>query len=572
MNQPMRCRFCYKSNAIALCSLSEALNDGKSIAQTIEDCYRLSISKDDLSSLCCEDCRQDLIAAMKLLTRIYESDIRLKSVEPILKGEMHKSFDDRNHLISSIFIAESEIKLEPEETLAELNDTKDSLPPEPIVKRGRGRPKKVKVEENPPAEPIIPDESTKESSNSVKKQKRRMSTYSIRSDDEVSDFSAESEDSDFEPEGENVDNDSDEPKGNKRTIFGVKPDSKPRRCCSCKDFPLDSMEKVKDHSKKHHVRHVNAQEEIDKPFECSVCFARFETKKQFRQHERKMYIEVLHSCKHCDEQFANPYVLQRHLKNDHQRRLKIHQMEDMCMQSNICCGCRKQFESQEQLKEHSLQVHLPQREPPQSETAVECDTCYKSYKSVRYLKEHRFRFWKEKKFVCSQCGRGFRERAQLEDHEDSHRNVRKYECPVCHAKFSMKASWQVHVRYHDAEESFHCEYCGKGFRKKGLFKVHMRVHSEDRPHKCPMCPLSFTQKNRFDAHVLEHTGMKAFKCQQCPASYIHQRALRRHVREKHEGVFSFKCTICPKGFVELKPLLVHLKTHEKSDEATFSKA
>ncbi|KAL1380291.1 hypothetical protein pipiens_014315, partial [Culex pipiens pipiens] len=77
MNQPIRCRFCCKSNAIALCSLSEALNDGKSIAQTIEDCFRLSISDDELSSLCCVDCRQDLIVAMTLLARIYESDIRL---------------------------------------------------------------------------------------------------------------------------------------------------------------------------------------------------------------------------------------------------------------------------------------------------------------------------------------------------------------------------------------------------------------------------------------------------------------------------------------------------------------
>lgn len=50
------------------------------------------ISDDELSSLCCVDCRQDLIAAMKLLTRIYESDIRLKSVEPLLKGEMQWVF------------------------------------------------------------------------------------------------------------------------------------------------------------------------------------------------------------------------------------------------------------------------------------------------------------------------------------------------------------------------------------------------------------------------------------------------------------------------------------------------
>ncbi|KAL1383948.1 hypothetical protein pipiens_013110 [Culex pipiens pipiens] len=554
MNQ--QCRFCCNSEAIEMYSLSDALNDGKSIAQTIEDCFRVSISDDELSSLCCVHCSQDLIVAMKLLTRIYESGVRFISLE-LLTKENSKCIEDKERL-PPIVIAEENIKLESEEPTTELKCITEFSPAKTIVKRGRGRPKQVKVEENSPAESQSPDEASNTLPNPAKKQKQ----------DENADFSAESEDDDFEPDGGHEDSSSEEPPGTSRSFYGVKSNSKPRRCCSCKDFTLDSMEKVKDHSKKYHFRPVDSKEEISKAFECLVCFARFETKKQFRQHERKMYVKELHSCKHCDEQFANPYVLQTHLKNDHQRRLKVHQMEDKCMQSNICCGCRKQFESQEQLKEHSLQVHLPQREPPQIETAVECDTCYKSFKSARYLKDHKLRFWKEKKFVCSQCGRGFCKPSQLEDHEDAHRNVRKYECPVCHEKFSMKAYWLVHVRNHNSEESFHCEYCGKGFRQKSLLKGHMRVHSEDRPHKCPMCPLSFTLKNRFDAHVLEHAGMKAFKCQQCSASYIHQRALRRHVREKHEGDFTYSCTICPKGFVELKPLLVHLKTHEKNSEAS----
>lgn len=401
---------------------------------------------------------------------------------------------------------------------------------------------------------------------------RKLSTHSMGNDDEMSASSCDSDDSDFEGDV-NSQSESDSHEERKRLYYGVKSSSQPRRCCGCKNLPLDSHEKVMDHSEKCHLkmRVVNSKEYGDKTFECAICYMRFETRKLYLQHRRKMYVDVLHPCKHCDEEFANFYVLQKHMKHNHQRKLKIHEMEEMRIKSNICCGCRVMFGSQDELKQHAVEVHLPQREKNNGENAVECDVCYRSYKSAKYLRDHRLRFFKKKNLICTQCGRSFRERAQLEGHEDSHRNVRRYECPICHAKFSMKASWQVHVKYHDAQIVYHCEYCGKGFRKKGLMKAHLRIHSTDRPHKCPMCPLTFTQKNRLNSHVLEHSGLKSFKCDRCSASYVHQRALRRHVRDKHEGIQSFKCNICPKGFIELKPLLVHLKTHEKSNEATFSK-
>ncbi|XP_053692030.1 zinc finger protein 658B-like [Sabethes cyaneus] len=582
MNENIHCQICGQPWAAAeMFSLSEPLLQEWSAVHVILDCFRLRVSEDCTNSLYCKHCKQDLITASVLFKKIRDSNLKLESittlVEEIPKLEI---VDPTDTTIVSIFITETDVKTESAEEGSELfsNIINDKGIPGCVTQYQQqdfaGSKEQPLLQHD--GEHPIPVENCEEGSNDTElrlskewngtvKASRRMSTHSVRSDDGISASSSDSEESDYDGEDEQLER--------KRLYYGVKPNSQPKRCCACKNMPLDTQEKVEEHSVKYHLkmRLTNPKDFAGKVFECLTCFMRFETKKLYLQHQRKMYVDMLHPCKQCDVEFANFYVLQKHMKNNHQRKLKIHELEEMRIQSNICCGCRVKFGSQQELKEHALKVHLPNRELNCSESTVECDICYKIYKSAKYLKDHRLRFFKKKNLICSQCGRSFRERSQLEGHEDSHRNVRKYECPICSAKFSMKASWQVHVKYHDAKENFHCEYCGKGFRKKGLMKAHLRIHSTDRPHKCPLCPLTFTQKNRLNSHVLEHSGLKSFKCDRCPASYVHQRALRRHVRDKHEGIQTFKCNICPKGFIEQKPLLIHLKTHERSSEATFSK-
>ncbi|XP_058816442.1 zinc finger protein interacting with ribonucleoprotein K-like [Topomyia yanbarensis] len=578
MNETNHCWICCKfDDQEGMFLLSYPVFQGRTGAQIIQDCFGLALSESEEGSFYCTCCKKDIISALTLVKRIRESIHRLKSISLISEQTPKvEIIEPTDRTIVSVFIDETEIKTEEENSELGNDSTRTRYSPDLLSefskKRGRVR-KHNLIDVVPVISKVLDNESnpTKEYKNVEKL--RKLSTHSIRSDEGISASSSDSDDTDTEADG-NLHGDSDECQEKKRLYYGVKSNSQPKRCCGCKNLPLDTPEKVKEHSVKYHskMRMVNPKDYQEKIFECSVCFTRFETKKLYLQHQRKMYVDMLHPCKQCDEEFANFYVLQKHMKNDHQRRLKIHELEEMRIKSNICCGCRIKFGSQDELKEHASIVHLPQREQNFNKNTVECDVCYKSYKSAKYLKDHRLRFFKKKNLICSQCGRSFRERSQLEGHEDSHRNVRKYECPICQAKFSMKASWQVHVKYHGAQENFHCEYCGKGFRKKGLMKAHLRIHSTDRPHKCPMCPLTFTQKNRLNSHILEHSGLKSFKCDRCSASYVHQRALRRHVRDKHEGIQSFKCNICPKGFIEQKPLLIHLKTHERSSEATFSKS
>lgn len=50
--------------------------------------FVLQISEDELSSLHCVDCKNDLIVALRLVTKIRESDIKLKSILNIPKVEI----------------------------------------------------------------------------------------------------------------------------------------------------------------------------------------------------------------------------------------------------------------------------------------------------------------------------------------------------------------------------------------------------------------------------------------------------------------------------------------------------
>ncbi|XP_058449922.1 zinc finger protein 567-like [Malaya genurostris] len=570
----LACRICTQADTDDMDSLYDVTTEGWTPAQLIEDCFGITMnSEDGLPTKYCQNCKEDLIGAIRFHTRLQESEAKFIDLIAMPKIEINEPIDGT---ISSVFISEMFIKTEDDDQSdceeMPLNDESsleeiETNEPQKYKTQNKRRKKKwlsnedvsksdielavdASVDQKPTVEEVEPDTS--------KPAKKRWTEFkfsdSLSSDDNFSDYdSAQSSDSDAE----------EKPK-KKRLYYGVKADSLPKRCCGCKDMPLDSHEKVQEHSDKYHYRYriTNTREIEENPFECPNCYKRFDSKKEFLRHQRKMYVERLHPCPKCDEEFANHYVLQRHLKLYHKKKMIIERMEELRQESHICCACKKKFDSNELLKAHADEVHVKERNTYEGDFEFECEVCYRRFKTRQSMKVHQYRMFKGKKFICALCGKAFKEKAFLRDHENSHRREKPYECPKCDARFSIKGSYDAHVRLHDAKDEFKCEYCGRGFRTKSLLKGHLTVHSEDRPFKCHLCPITFTQQRLLDSHIEFHLGNKPFKCQQCPASYRYQRDLRGHIREKHEGILSFQCTYCPKAFNRKKPLLVHLKTHE----------
>ncbi|XP_019526588.3 zinc finger protein 425 [Aedes albopictus] len=574
------CRVCAQTGADTMESIYEPTVEGRSPAQVIEECFSIAMSScDGFPNKLCQSCKDQLKSVLHFHATILESEKKFKSLVALPKIEFTEPADGN---ISSVFISEEYIKTEVDSECEEIvHDNIDTdEDDEPIARRKRRtkREKKRKivekvelvieklepntvVEEPVDQKPSVEEDVKPDTSKPVKK---RWVDIQIDLNSSPDNSSSGENYSDYDSANSSDSEEGDQKPKKKRLYYGVKADSQPKRCCDCKDFPLDSHEKVEEHSDKYHYRYrvTNERDIEDNPFECPTCYKRFESKKEFLRHQRKMYVERLHPCPKCDEEFANQYVLQRHLKLYHKKKMIIERMEELRQESHICCACKKKFDSHEQLRAHAEDVHLKQSLSYDGDYQFECEVCFRRFKTRQSMKVHQYRMFKGKKFICALCGKAFKEKAFLRDHENSHRREKPYECPKCDARFSIKGSYDAHVRLHDAKEEFKCEYCGRGFRTKSLLKGHLTVHSEDRPFKCHLCPITFTQQRLLDSHIEFHLGNKPFKCQQCPASYRYQRDLRGHIREKHEGILNFQCTFCPKAFNRKKPLLVHLKTHE----------
>lgn len=103
------CRICGNTKRVKMFRFSDTICDNnRTTAQVIEDCFGLSvrnasiihflsivlnnftsqISEDELSSLYCIQCKNDLKVALKLITSIRESDLKLKSILTIPKVEV----------------------------------------------------------------------------------------------------------------------------------------------------------------------------------------------------------------------------------------------------------------------------------------------------------------------------------------------------------------------------------------------------------------------------------------------------------------------------------------------------
>ncbi|XP_055547006.1 gastrula zinc finger protein XlCGF26.1-like [Wyeomyia smithii] len=536
------CRICAKPQKVAskMWSLFEKLNEKCPAATIIYDCFKITIRRYKTMNRICTLCKSDLKAAHRFVENLRISELQLKNA-----STNEKTIGVAEDQQTSAFVAELKIKTELlEENIDNEYEDEDNPTNYDFDTIHRSR-------QDQPAE--RPKKELPKKLNLVKE----IQTKSTKLKEQYASPNWSSEEDNNSPEENEAD------PAPKRLYYGVKSNSAPKRCCSCKE-PLDSYEKVREHSVTYHQsdRLSNPKEYGNRIFECSVCFKRFETKKLYLQHQRKMFVDVLHPCSRCEEEFANLFVLKKHIKVDHQKKFITTELEEIRKRENICCACKEKFITQDELREHVEKVHYPDRIFNETTNTFECNVCYNRFKTQKSLRHHQLRLFKEKKFVCTLCGKVFREKVRLAEHENLHRKITKFECPFCAAKFAIKNSFDVHVKMHDAEECFKCEYCGKGFRKKSLLLSHLQIHNSDRPFKCHLCPITFTRQNLLDSHILAHSGSKPHKCQLCSASYIHQRDLRRHIREKHEGIRSFKCHICPKAYIRQKLLIEHLKSHE----------
>ncbi|XP_062545292.1 zinc finger protein 135-like [Armigeres subalbatus] len=248
-----------------------------------------------------------------------------------------------------------------------------------------------------------------------------------------------------------------------------------RKCCGC-STEFTSIDSLKQHSRMHHELY-RRQTDSDHPFECDVCFKRFQTQIKLEQHRLVPYT-LEHKCSECEKSFRSQSVLTKHMA--------IHSLQDG-----------------ESAKKTTL---------PQLSTPVQCDECGKFLQNDHKLRTHlKSAHLTDKPFQCSLCSRRFKWKHILQNHLRVHTKEQPYSCRHCSRSFTQLADKNRHELTHSQEFPLRCSVCGKGFPggRKKLLEKHEELHQrgEEYPFTCRFCDRTFTrlpQRNRHQArHVAE---------------------------------------------------------------------
>nr|XP_019561646.2 zinc finger protein 235-like isoform X2 [Aedes albopictus]XP_029711124.1 zinc finger protein 235-like isoform X2 [Aedes albopictus] len=316
------------------------------------------------------------------------------------------------------------------------------------------------------------------------------------------------------------------------------------KCCGC-NLTFDTSEELKTHSNEAHAHKKLSTQELQSKKQCDICYKVLFDDRNVRKHQQKDTLNF--RCKVCGELFWSRQRVCLHYDRAHSANPVIKGP------SKDCCACQEQFETEEQLREHSVTVHLPNKPPPDPTRPYTCNVCYRCYKSDMLLYRHQSRkLWLKAttKHVCAQCGKAYRSPKALQMHEVSHTGEKLFQCSKCPKAYSNWSSCQRHVLNHNIPvDKYKCEICGYILKSSSGWKQHMLQHTGERPHKCPHCPATFATTVGLNSHLSTHTDEKTVECPICKKQYKRNAELKRHLKFTHHKQKPFSCFFCPRQFV-----------------------
>ncbi|XP_054720109.1 uncharacterized protein LOC129229763 [Uloborus diversus] len=233
-----------------------------------------------------------------------------------------------------------------------------------------------------------------------------------------------------------------------------------------------------------------------------------------------------------------------------------------------CPECSTSFESWGTIAGHLWRDHGNDME------LHACDQCqFRTYSLSRLENIHKRTHKDEYLFLCDTCGKSFKTGKQLRNHRAIHtkkkmNNNDAYKCNICSIAYSSKATLRTHqTSVHNKVKRFLCDYCDYSAFKRGDLKLHMRVHTGEKPFECDMCQYKTSDHNSLRRHKQTHSGEKTYKCPYCSYSSIQASCYKDHLKNHHPGQngLMFSCTLCPFRTLKQEVLTTHMSEHENSN-------
>ncbi|XP_065087722.1 zinc finger protein 99-like [Ochlerotatus camptorhynchus] len=248
-------------------------------------------------------------------------------------------------------------------------------------------------------------------------------------------------------------------------------------CCGCKERAesLDALKKhgLEEHFEKEQRRMQSAEE---RPFQCEICYRRYETARMLHGHQHDAYRERNFICELCGQGYFTQGKLDIH-------KALVHQNE-----ANYPCGTCGKLHKHVRLARACESIHRNRKDHP-------CTVCGAVFKSKYLLVSHRLIHTDVRKHKCDICAKTFRRNQQLQKHITiDHRNERNFACPFCPKRFGVAASLSKHKLTHTGFP-YRCELCNKRLKTRQNYIQHYETHrtDADKVFQCERCDQRYSQ-------------------------------------------------------------------------------
>lgn len=185
----------------------------------------------------------------------------------------------------------------------------------------------------------------------------------------------------------------------------------------------------------------------------------------------------------------------------------------------VCPECSTQFEQWGAIANHLWRSHNNDME------LHACDQCpFRTYSLSRLENIHRQIHTNEYLFLCDTCGKSFKTRKQLRNHRGIHTKKvvkKRFECCICCRSFTSTKMIRLHMNtVHNKVKPHLCTFCDYAASNKASLKMHLRQHTGEKPFQCDMCAYQTSDHNSLRRHKMKHSGEKPYKCPYCTYACI----------------------------------------------------
>ncbi|GAB0092648.1 hypothetical protein DMENIID0001_076580 [Sergentomyia squamirostris] len=284
-------------------------------------------------------------------------------------------------------------------------------------------------------------------------------------------------------------------------------------------------------------------------YKCSQCPQKFATANERRNHQGKDHPKI-HTCEFCGKELRSSFSYRLHIVSHTKEK------------TFKCKQCGEMFHYPNLLVVHRRVAHGT-GDPERLYRPFRCEPCGKAYVYKYALTEHINFVHKDQKVICDLCGYAYGTKARLRRHfkrvhlrtkmnekqkatcgrmVGNRESGKERKCPDCDFIAFKICDLRLH-RIKDHFNNLHCDECNITMASILLYRYHMEDHKDG-------------------ISVVPGPGRhgKIFGCIACDKFYTDRRFLRDHINARHRSII-FKCDHCEMTFQTKRYLVRHLALH-----------